>query len=538
MVKKGFSIILLSLICGALSAIAAEPYRRLVNFEWDPIEGARKYEVELQQSKSDGNGKKFSFKVKNADWNGRLTPGKYIMRLRSFDYRNVPGEWSDASDFNVGLDPVKLEAPAANSKISSNENENLKMDFRWKPVDGAERYTFSLVGEDGQVLTTETTSSTNFSTKVPVAQNYTWKVLATNAEGVESEAVSVAPFTLMGKAIEKPTLKKPESEFVREVSWRKTEKTESYDVYVLKLNETGRKWEKYQVFEDYKDNTLVFNEQWPGGKYQVAVRAKSPRRPSSPLVKETFSVRNGDRSPAAEYTALVRKSIERLSGWYGIASYLITQMEFAGSNPEKNSSTAYSAMGGTGRMGLGWFDSEKDWGFLGILDMSGFTFNGKTQTFASMELSAVYRKSLGDRGEFRAQMGPYYKELPETIGDPFTGVSEDQIISSIGAHFGGEYWYSLTPKLGIQLNAHSYMSLMKVHTPNGEPLAPSLSTQFGFLGSYRFTPTFTGLLGYAHREDRMSYNAIPGAGNFAEAGDVNESTIVGDYLNFFAEWSF
>ncbi|MNY23043.1 hypothetical protein D3C86_1566910 [compost metagenome] len=58
------------------------------------------------------------------------------------------------------------------------------------------------------------------------------------------------------------------------------------------------------------------------------------------------------------------------------------------------------------------------------------------------------------------------------------------------------------------------------------------------MGSYRFTPTFTGLVGYTRREDNVAYKAIADSSTFAEDGDVNKSTIVGNYLNFFAEWSF
>ncbi|MNL66058.1 hypothetical protein D3C87_1904710 [compost metagenome] len=79
---------------------------------------------------------------------------------------------------------------------------------------------------------------------------------------------------------------------------------------------------------------------------------------------------------------------------------------------------------------------------------------------------------------------------------------------------------------------------MKISTPNGQDIDPTLSTQFGIMGSYRFTPNFTGLVGYALREDRVAYKAISSTDTFAEEGDVNQSTIIGHYLNFFAEWAF
>lgn len=520
----------------ASQAVLAEPYRRLVNFEWEAIEGAKSYEIQLEQAKE--NGKTFTFKVKDAAWNGHLTPGLYMMKLRSRDYRNVPGEWSEPSEFKVGLESALLKSPAANSQVQSKDTDLTEMEFSWAPVHGAKTYQFELISADEKMKMTEVLSEPSFKAKLPVAMAYTWKVSATNEEGVLSEATSVGQFTILGHTLESPKIETPETEFVRELKWDRPDKTAQYDIYILKLNETTRKWEKFQVYENFQQDILPFDESWPGGQYEVAVRSKAELRPRSPLARQKFKVRHGNRSPAAEYTALVRKSIDRVTGWYGIASYLVTELAYSGKNPEKNSTVAYKALGGTGRAGLGWFDANSAWGFLGILDMSGFTFNGKTQTFASAEANAIYRTQVGERGEARFQFGPYYKELPETIGDPFTGSSQGYTISSAGPHAGVEYWYSLTPKFGIQANAHMYMSLMKINTPNGQDMSPTLSTQFGFLGSYRFTPKFTGLIGYALREDRVSYNAVPSSSNFAVAGDVNESTVVGNYLNIFAEWSF
>lgn len=518
----------------------AAPYRRSVNFEWEAIEGAKTYEIELRQVKDDKNveAKTFSFKVKEAIWSGQLAPGKYMMKLRSTDYRGVPGEWSPESEFDVALENVTLKFPEPGAKISSKEDKAHSLDFQWAPVGGADSYTFSLTSEDGKIQINETLADTHFKIEVPVAMNYSWKVSASNKENINSEATSVANFALLGAPLGNPKIEKPESDFVREVKWTRPDNASTFNVHITKFSRENKKWEIFKVIENTTEESLHFDESWAGGQYQVAVRAKSNMRPDSAMVKQRFSVRHGDRSPAAEYTATVRKSIDRITGWYGIASYLITEMQFKGANPESNSSVNYNALGGTGRLGLGWFTPSTPWGFLSIIDMSGFTFNGKTQTFASAEVNAVYRYDVGDRGELRLQAGPYYKELPETVGDPFSNQSEDFKITSAGPHFGGEYWYSLTPKLGMQFHAHLYFSLFKLSTPNGEDLVPTMSTQFGFLGSYRFTPTFTGLVGYARREDKMSYNAITDGSTFANSGDINQSTIVGNYLNLFAEWAF
>lgn len=532
------SLLLLITFTFWADAVLAAPYRRLVNFEWEAIEGADSYEVELKPVTEIETNKIFSFKTKEAAWNGKLSAGKYIMKLRSRDKRGVPGDWSEPSEFNVGLENAILRYPAQESQIPAKEIDETKISFKWDPVGGADGYLFELQSEDEKIKVSQKIETPQFEMKIPVAAKYTWKVTAMNKDGFQSEATTVAQFSLLGPALTAPVIEKPENDFVREIKWTHTDSAPIYDVVLSKLNPIAKKWETVKSVESTQDNSLVFDSNLPGGRYQVAVRTKGTLRPSSPMARQSFKVRDGDRSPASEYTAMVRKSIERVEGWYAIASYLITEMQFKGSNPENNSAVAYSAVGGTGRLGAGWFNPKNPWGFLGIVDMSGFTFNGKTQTFASAEFDSVYRKSFDDRSEIRLQSGLYYKELPETIGDPFSQTSNDLKITSAGPHLGAEYWYSMTPKLGLQANAHIYVSMFKISTPNGQELSPTFSTQFGFLGSYRFTKDFTGLVGYARREEKMSYKAVPSASNFATAGDVNESTISGNYLNFFAEWAF
>lgn len=531
----------LSLITIFSSAFAAESgvYRRLVSFEWEAIEEAKSYDIEIiRLTKDEKKGQQLNFKVQQAEWQGPLEPGTYSMRLRARDQRGVPGDWSPFSELAVQLENVNPLYPSPGSKILSSDSKSQKIDFKWKKTPGATSYYVEVTDAQGATLAKEETKDTEFTMELPVAQQYSWKVKALGENDSQSESLAIAQFSLFGPKLAAPEVKKPDSNFVRQLDWSSDEFAKSNDVVVLKLNPQTKKYESQQKFENLTESSLPFDSAWPGGKYQLWIRSNAPLRPSSDISKITFDVKNGDRSPAAEYTTLVRKSIERVTGWYGVASYLITQMQFSGRNPEYNSVAAYSALGGTGRLGFGWAMPESAWGFLGIIDLSGFTFNGKTQTFASTEISGVHKLRLGDRGELRTQVGMFYKELPETIGDPFLASSRTENISFIGPHVGAEYWHSLSPKLGVQLNGHLYYSLMKVQTPNGQDIEPTLSTQFGLMGSFRFSNQFTGLMGYAMRTDNVSYKAAPSPSNFALPGDVNTSTITGHYLNFLAEYNF
>lgn len=517
--------------------LMAAPYRRLVNFEWEAIENAQTYEVEIKSIKEDGNGKIYQFKVDKAAWNGRLSAGKYLMKLRSIDERGVPGEWNQPSEFDVGLENAVIKYPSAETQITSYDKVETKLELQWEPVGGADEYSIDITSLDGQFQSQNKTDKSSFSISLPVAKKYTWTVTALNKEGFKSEAPATTPFTILGPPLELPTIAKPENEFVREVHWSHNEDKTLFDASLFKYNSTQKKWDKVKFVENTKDTFIPIDSSYSGGQYQLLVVAKGELRATSKKAKQIFKVRDGDRSPAAEFTSTLRKSIERFEGWYGVASYLVTKMQFKGINYEKNSFLSYEALGGTGRLGLGWFKPEKNWGFLSIVDLSGFTFNGETKTFASVELNAVHRQKMMDRGELRIQFGPYFKELPEAIRIS-EGVHKYDSISVAGAHSGVEYWYSLSPKIGLQAHLYLYYSLLTGSTPNGQEISPTLSTQWSLLGSYRLTDKLTGLAGYTRREDKTAYKVNSANGSMAPDGTLNESTIAGDYLSFFAEWNF
>ncbi len=64
-----FMSLILFFICsfGSVHVRAAEPtYRRVVNFEWEPIEEAKYYEIEIR--KKNKNSKASSFKTEKAEF--------------------------------------------------------------------------------------------------------------------------------------------------------------------------------------------------------------------------------------------------------------------------------------------------------------------------------------------------------------------------------------------------------------------------------------------------------------------------------------
>lgn len=241
----------------------------------------------------------------------------------------------------------------------------------------------------------------------------------------------------------------------------------------------------------------------------------------------TFSV------TTAEKRATLRQSIVRTNNWYFLASYFITQIQYSSENGDRESKSSFSALGGTGRLGLGFLSSATPYGFLGIIDYSGFTISNKTYRYPSVEIHSTYRLTSESLGEVRISGGAYMKQLPEILGDA-PNVFEVKSIDMLGLHLGGEYWYPLTSTLGLQINGRVY-SPIQGNTPTHSKIVSSPSLQFGFLGSLRLNANATGLMGYAFRKDQFSYK-VTNSASLADGYTNNTSSILGHYLNFLLEW--
>jgi hypothetical protein len=533
-------ILTLTLMLLASHVWSAEPEAILLvpresELEWEPVPGAKSYEIEILDEKTS---KANTFKTQESLWTGSLTPGDYLMKVRGLDKRGVPGEWSESQQFKVHLADLVRIAPVAGSKLETNLDETYETNFKWSPVPGAADYQVIIQSADGKVNRTENTKESEIKIELPVAMDYQWQVTARNGEhALDPETIRFEKFTLIGKQVATPKITKPENEFVRSMTWEAPEKVEIFKYKLEKQDPANQTWAVVDQNMKYTKNKIAFDKKWSGGDYRLTVQAFSKKRVDSKASEVKFKVRNGDRSPATEQVVTLRESIDRLSGWYGIASYLLTMVDYSGINFDKsNSQLNYSAIGGTGRIGAGYLSEKKPWGFLGVVDLSGFNVEGSGNfTFASLELNGIYRFKAGKSGEIRNQFGWFYKELPETIGPKSNSIRETNMLTSMGPHYGLEYWRALTPKLGAQANLHLYPHLMTVKTPNGESIVPTLSMQVGILGSYRLKKNMTGLMGYAYKLDRTDYKAKAGSGTATES-DVNSVQVKGHYLNLFLEY--
>lgn len=529
------------LFFGASSGLGAD-FRRSVDLEWEPIDDAPMYEIEI--SKHLGGGKRKDpqiFKVKKASWTGKLKPGQYEMRLRSFDSRYVPGDWSPPALFWVRLPLPKALKPAADEQFKAPDDRSTDLLFAWEAVAGAKQYKIEVKSLKGDWNKSETVTETSAHVEVPVAKQFAWRVTALLPdEESEAEPGEFANrFSVIGAAIETPKIAVPSTEFVRELTWDKAEHAEKYEYAISRLDKAA--WVPVENGTT-KLTRVNFNEKHLGGQYRIVVKALADAREPSAEALVEFKVYDGDRSPAAVEEAQMREAIEKPTNWYTIFSYFITQMNYTGQSRETGYKTTYDALGGTGRVGVGHVLPGASYGFFGTLDLSGFIIGTQNFTFASGELHALWRTYLGTRTQIRASGGLFYKELPDTIAAAAGSGYSMSKMSSVGPHVGFDIWRPFTMKLGVQLNGRLYYNAIGTDVPNKLGHVPSFSYQFGLLGSLKLSRNVTGFAGYAYRLDNGAYEARVSRSSDdpsdANPGDVNTVTITGHYLNLLMELGF
>lgn len=349
----------------------------------------------------------------------------------------------------------------------------------------------------------------------------------------------------MGKKLDSPKIAKPESIFVRELEWQQPRYATNYDFVLSHLNPQTKLWKPVKSVTNYQPNKMDFLAEWPGGRWQLQVKAKADGRESSDNSVLEFLVINGIRTVEAENLKRLRESIDRAHGWYGTAGYDLALLNY------KSLVEFNMAIGGTARLEIAWL-SKAAWGFHSQIEMSFFSAEKQFNYFNSYEATAVYRKPVLKTDELRFPIGLGLRELPVLVTPEEYSAKLSSIqngstynqtvakISSYGPKLGVEYLHSVTPKLSLQLNSQVFYSFMAATLPSGATgSSPELSYQLGSLAGYRLTPRLTSLLGVSYRASKLTYSDDFGSKSTSKGIPTNITTsITGLYVNCSAEYLF
>lgn len=156
-----------------LFLLCSVAWAKKVTVKWAPIKGAFKYELHIKLEeeivvREEIEGDKSS-------WDGEMPAGVYTYFIRGIDRMKQPGKWSALNSFVVTPDAPKTVSPVANAQVAPDVNRNIL--FRWKPVDGADRYQIS-IKRGADTVKNDSTPNTQYQLAVPQDGTYTWQVRA------------------------------------------------------------------------------------------------------------------------------------------------------------------------------------------------------------------------------------------------------------------------------------------------------------------------------------------------------------------------
>ena len=509
------------------------------SLDWPQVQGASGYQIKFTPK---NNQKPQTVSSPKSKWKGPLQFGLYDVELRSKDERGVFGPWSEP--FPIAVIPPAPKPIRPLKKIGTRKKEESYVHFQWTPVPGVKNYWIQVESLSSSYKYQKEILGTETKIELPVAQSYRWKI-ASLPPGVSPDQIqkfqnqkfSETSTTVIG-ALAAPKIISPTHAFIEHLKWEPIAGAQKYLVKIYRKTKKG-KWKRIRRAKVKKPQIRI-KPKWPAGQYKAKVTAYGLLRKPSKGKALVFELAK-QRGPKFARIAELKESVSHPARFHAVASYIITQLDYLSLNKEKRTRTSFSALGGSGRLGLGFTPQNTHWGAMAFAEYSGFTVSGQTFTYFTLESQVTYRKHIGTH-LMKLSSGLFLRQLPETQTSVTDSSQFDlETLFFAGPQVGFSYGIPFSSKIGLFFQTQLYYSLVSLDTPNNKPIAPTLSYQINLLGSYRLNPQWTGMVGYTFKKDSINYktrSASDSSDSFAESGDQNSVEISGHYLSLHLEWNF
>lgn len=172
-----------------------------VDFEWETIEGAKSYQVEIKSNQSDIK----RFKSKSPSFSLPLMPGHYEIQGRVVDEEQQFSPWSLWKSFDVPPSKVIItKQPEKINKIAANSYLSL-IPVSWTAVEGANTYLIEVVDSQGKIINSISLKHTEWTLKLRPGL-YSIQIRAKTSDGIESEVCTLPePFLVQNIAVQPPS---------------------------------------------------------------------------------------------------------------------------------------------------------------------------------------------------------------------------------------------------------------------------------------------------------------------------------------------
>ncbi|MBL7545054.1 MAG: hypothetical protein JNL11_14650 [Bdellovibrionaceae bacterium] len=503
----------------------AQQSTRSVTLEWEQIDKAVTYDLEISDTKR----KPIAYKISSeAKIKINLPPGEYLFRIRAKDKRGVAGPWSGYENLGVKVGTVKLIHPPKNWEKIIQESDKVEITFKWSQSQGAEGYKVKVKSISSSFDFAQETESTELTVVVPVGETFNWSVQS-KAKGLLSP-ISESQFTVLGKNYAKPEIIKPTSDFVRQLKWNREKSSDAVDMFVWKVDEDTQTWKKIFEKVNVSETSFVFPAEWDGGQYRLELLAKKDNKAISEKEMIEFPVRTGSRTIASENKVIMESLFKRQNVSGVFFNYILSQISYKTTTPYLNSASSFDAV--TGTLSGGWEGLfSPNYGVRTQASLGGMVIDKSDYVLIRFEVNGLYRQQMSDVSDSRIFMGLYYNEIPETHIS-LSGIKNEVKLSKVyGLNLGADYWRAVYGFWGVK-TYFTYSMPMSGTSGFGTSLKNGAEISLGVGGSYRFEKNKIYSFGYRYKTEFYEY-ASPKP-NF----DQNKIDLTGHYFNFDYNWEF
>lgn len=262
---------------------------RKVNFSFEPVPGAQNYEIEIYLFEKDEPIFLKKHKTDTPSWNGELETGIYQFRLRSLDYRQIPGEWSEFVKFNVALPKPVIVRPLKDEVIQSNSFDLEEILFQWVPVRNVSYYHLIVKTVKGEIIFDEVISTPQKFINLKVGESYQWSVVSSDGNKSNPKDLEFETMILQGAPLDSPeiNIEVTDSRFI--VNWTNSSKVESFEYKMFKMKNDSEDWISLASKKNYKKNKIFFiREKLANYQYRFEVTAIAKGFAPSPLSRIDF----------------------------------------------------------------------------------------------------------------------------------------------------------------------------------------------------------------------------------------------------------
>lgn len=293
--KRAGAVLFLTLAL-AVSAAAQttpaseEPSKATLDLEWEVVEDAIAYEVQLTPA---AGGEPLRFIAPENKLSQSLPVGVYRLQIRSKDKASgYYGPWSESTEVEVTTKIVELLEPLNGAEISEPKERRREVMFRWKPMPDAEKYALKLWSEDIDQSKEYDTRNTSAGLLLPTGHTYFWQVTYESAQSIGYRASpKTYSFTLLGKQLVPPVVsRKINPHIVKRMSWTRSPGAQFYKAKLMRRALDETEWHPLRETE-IRDKTVWTFEKLTPGAYRIEVTAHAKNRVSSDIGSYEFVVK-------------------------------------------------------------------------------------------------------------------------------------------------------------------------------------------------------------------------------------------------------